>query len=113
MRRLTLAPLLLSLACASGIGVDVDCPPEGTELTYENFGKAYFEQHCLECHSSSVTGTARNGAPPTVDFDQLQQIRIRLQAIDFRRHDMPPADRSRPSIDDQQKLSEWLACGAP
>lgn len=113
MRSLALAPLVLALACSSGIGSDVDCPPEGTELTYDNFGQAYFAQHCLSCHSAEVTGTAREGAPPTVDFDSLQQIRMRLQTIDRRRHDMPPSGHPQPTGDEQRKLSEWLACGAP
>lgn len=113
MRTLGLAALLFAVGCSSGIGSDAECPPEGTTLTYDNFGKAYFDQHCLACHSESLSGTDRQSAPVGVNFDTLEKIRVRLESIDRRRHDMPPSDHPQPSADEKQKLSEWLACGAP
>ena len=30
------------------------CPESGTQLTYENFGKAFLDTECNTCHASST-----------------------------------------------------------
>jgi len=44
------------------------CPPTST-LTYASFGQAFMESYCTRCHSSTLTGAARNGATAFHDFD--------------------------------------------
>jgi hypothetical protein len=50
------------------------CPTDST-LTYDTFGQSFMEQYCTGCHSSALTGAARNGAPGAHDFDTLEGIR--------------------------------------
>lgn len=95
------------------------CPP-GSTLTYESFGRAFFEEYCQRCHASSVTGVARRGAPATVTFDDVAEIRRQSVAIDLRAAAGPnavntdmPREFPVPSLAEREQLGEWLACGAP
>jgi hypothetical protein len=108
---------------------DVDTPsgakcPDGATLTYENFGKKFFADYCLSCHSSKVTGTARNGAPPDHNFDDLDHIALLTKHIDemaaigptspdASKRKMPPAGKKKPSDEDRTKLGQWIACEIP
>jgi cytochrome c5 len=96
------------------------CPDSGAP-TAQDFGRAFMESYCLPCHSASVTGTARQGAPQDVNFDTLEDVRAFKEVIDSHAaagpngtHTlMPPSSRVQPSQDDRIKLGQWLACGAP
>ncbi len=89
--------------------------PTTAILTYESFGEPFFLGWCTGCHSSALTGDARAGAPVGVDFDSLEGIRSRADAIWSRAADgnatMPPT--GGPSAGVREELGEWLACGAP
>jgi cytochrome c5 len=96
------------------------CPSNST-LTYENFGKGFMNSYCVSCHSSSLSGSARQGAPSDHNFDSLEAIReteaehIDEEAAAGPSHTntaMPPSG-PKPSLDDRKKLGEWLACGTP
>lgn len=102
---------------------EVLCPPEGTFLTYGNFGKPYFTTWCTNCHSSQMLpagGTdqgldGRQGAPVGIDFDSYAKIvnhadRIQIVATG-KDAAMPPA--GGPSFKERKKLEEWLICGLP
>lgn len=97
------------------------CPPGGTTLTYENFGRAFMNEYCTRCHSSTLHGAERNGAPSDHDFDTL----LGLRTTDKSHLDemaaagpagvntlMPPSD-PRPSTSERRQLGEWLACEMP
>lgn len=94
--------------------------PQGSTLTYATFGQAFLDQYCTRCHSSSLAGSARNGAPKYHDFDTVGGVRSVSDHIDqtaasgpaTTNTSMPPSG-PLPSIEDRQKLGEWLACGAP
>lgn len=95
--------------------------PTGSTLTYDNFGKLFMANYCVECHTSSLSGSARRGAPSDHNFDTLEAIRateaahIDTSAAAGPRHAntaMPPTE-PRPSLAERQKLGEWLACGTP
>ncbi len=95
------------------------CPSSST-LTYENFGKSFMEAHCTRCHSSTLLGTARRGAPTFHDFDTVAGIRpiadhIELTTAagpDGTNTSMPP-DGTAPTVEERTLLGEWIACGAP
>jgi hypothetical protein len=94
------------------------CPKDST-LTYDNFGKEFFSKYCLRCHSTKVTGNARNGAPADHNFDKLSDIALLAPHIDQYAGSGPdstntkmPQSGAKPSDADRKKLSEWLACGA-
>jgi cytochrome c1 len=92
--------------------------PDNSTLTYTNFGKQFFENYCLRCHSEKVTGDARMMAPADHNFDQLSDIDLLSMHIDemagsgpkATNTTMPPSD-PKPTMEERQKLSEWIACG--
>jgi cbb3-type cytochrome c oxidase subunit III len=89
--------------------------PGGSTLSYENFGRGFFEQYCLHCHSLMRTGTDRGGAPQGVNFDTLDAIAARKDDIWHMAADTNmemPASGPAPSAAERHKLGDWLACGA-
>ncbi|MFO0589196.1 MAG: hypothetical protein U0441_16790 [Polyangiaceae bacterium] len=92
------------------------CPSGGTDLTYANFGQAFFTNYCNGCHSS--TASSRQGAPSAINFDTQAEIQARVDEIYAESGDsnnsMPPSSyATQPSSDDRSNLTEWLSCGAP
>ena len=82
--------------------------------TWENTGEPIMDTWCTPCHSASVTGEQRNGAPDEVDFDTLEDVRawshrILIQAA--LSDNMPPAGGL--STTERADLQEWIACGTP
>jgi len=45
-----------------------------TTLTWENFGQAFMQKYCINCHDSQLTLNQRNGAPLFHDFDSLEGV---------------------------------------
>lgn len=89
--------------------------PSDSALTYESFGKAFFKNYCLHCHSSARTGAERNNAPADVNFDTLDAIRERKDDIFDMAGDtntLMPAAGTPPSAQERHQLGDWLACGA-
>jgi uncharacterized membrane protein len=107
--------LVILVGCVEPMTIDLaSCPPGGTTLTYESFGKPFLDANCQWCHASSVTD--RHGAPDFVTFDTLADVHAHLDRIFVRaagpNTTMPPGpDDPPPALRDQ--LAEWLACGAP
>jgi uncharacterized membrane protein len=111
--------LLLPLALVAGLHCgdvleDQACPEGGTDLTYENFGQAFFTVHCSECHAAVIMD--RQGAPPAYVFDTHEQITAHMDRIFVRsagdNASMPPGPDDPPE-EERAALAEWLACGAP
>ena len=90
------------------------------QLSYENFGRAFMEGYCTRCHSSKLTGAARNGAPLAHDFDSVDGVAAVGEHIDewaaagpkAVNEIMPPTDPT-PSEDERRKLGQWIACKTP
>jgi len=105
---------------AVGPASGADCPDGGGTLTYENFGKQFFADYCLSCHSSKVKAAARMGAPADHNFDTLAEIELLIDHVDQKAAkgpastnlSMPPSGK-RPTDEERAKLGEWLACGVP
>jgi uncharacterized membrane protein len=93
---------------------DYPCPPEGTDLTYESFGRAFLSTHCNHCHNASEG--KRHGAPESYRFDTLADVHAHRARIFVRSAasnvTMPPGPDD-PDPDERERLAEWLACGAP
>lgn len=132
LEKLVLAATLFVFAsghgggCCSGGDAEVlgpptetTCPPSST-LTYANFGQPFMTQYCTRCHSSTLTGDARMGAPAFHDFDTQLGIQQVANHVDqtagsgpaSTNQSMPPSD-PRPTPEERQMLAEWIACGAP
>lgn len=94
--------------------------PEGSTLTYEGFGRPFMESYCLRCHSASVTGAAREGAPSDHNFDTPIELQGLADHIDRMAgvgpeatNEIMPVGDPQPTLEERQQLAEWLACGAP
>lgn len=107
---------ILITACAQPV-VTIDeypCPPGGTPLTYESFGRTFFSTNCNDCHNAN--DGSRLGAPGTYRFETVEDVR-RLRERIFARAattniSMPPGPEDPPP-EEREALAEWLACGAP
>ncbi|HET7542387.1 MAG TPA: hypothetical protein VFK05_21105 [Polyangiaceae bacterium] len=92
------------------------CPPS-SDLTYDSFGRDFMASYCTRCHSSTLSGAARNGAPADHNFDTLSGIVTMAEHIDENaaagpaatNTTMPPA-APVPTHDERLLLGEWLAC---
>ena len=141
-RWLALGLLLVVIACSSDdtriirvSGGDDDhddhshsgarCPPTVPDTniplpSYNNFGKAFFDDYCLRCHSTQLTGADRNGAPEDRNFDTLELIRDQRHLIDgvaafgsLSENDIMPQSNPKPTDTERKVLGQWLACGGP
>lgn len=90
------------------------CPPGGTTLTYQNFGKGFIDAQCQSCHASR--SLERRGAPAEHFFDTREDVARQAERIFVRsaanNTSMPPGPDD-PSGEERAKLADWLACGAP
>jgi uncharacterized membrane protein len=86
--------------------------------TYANFAQAFFQSYCIECHSQTKSGDARNGAPVTIDFDTRSLVRANTSDIDkqaafgpkARNTLMPRGNRPAPTDAERIRLGEYIAC---
>ncbi len=92
------------------------CPPDST-LTYESFGKGFMESYCTRCHSSTLTGDARNGASLYHDFDSLDGVLAVADHVDAKAaagpgatNELMPIGGPTPTVEERKQLGEWLAC---
>lgn len=117
MRRAIFAALALAAALPGCSVITIDeypCPKGGTTLTYDDFGKGFFEAYCNTCHSAP--NGQRNGAPDDEVFANVEDIRAHA-AIIFENaaatNDAMPPGPYPPPLTQRDDLAEWLACGAP
>ncbi|RMF74966.1 MAG: cytochrome c [Planctomycetota bacterium] len=93
----------------------LDC----NELTYENFGRPFFEAYCLRCHNQDLKSDfERTDAPQGINFNTLESARPFMQRIRLRagvQGDMPPQLLvvPHPSDEQRQRLIRWIDCGMP
>ena len=118
--------VLVALACSDPTDEEHKGPtgatcPEGSMLTYESFGQSFMSRYCTRCHSSTLSGSERHGAPSDHNFDTLAGIKATpAEHLDEEaaagpenvNTSMPPAD-PRPQDGERRQLGEWLACGTP
>jgi hypothetical protein len=91
--------------------------PEGSTLTWENFGNTFMQTYCTRCHASTLTGADRQGAPLYHDFDSLQGVLAVADHVDRKAaagpaatNELMPISAPTPTLEERQKLGEWLAC---
>jgi cytochrome c5 len=101
------------------------CPPLTSPLTtpdggaggdtWASFAQGFFASYCTRCHSSTLTGAARNGAPDGYDWDLESAVRSHLDVIrsavgvgNF----MPPSAPT-PTCTERQRIVRWIDAGAP
>jgi len=83
--------------------------------TWANYAQGFFAMYCTRCHSSTLSGDARNGAPVGYDWDLESAVHARL---DFIRsavgvgNFMPPSD-PKPSCEERRRIVRWIDADAP
>ena len=95
--------------------------PDGSAVTYDSFAQGFFGSYCVRCHASTLTGGARNGAPPDVNLDSHAAITPAIAArIDrvaaagpTRINIFMPLSGAAPTDAERDRLGEWIACGTP
>lgn len=93
------------------------CPPTDPP-DYAGFGATFFSTYCLDCHSQTKTGDARNDAPVAIDFDTRSLVRENTSNIDKQAawgptaHNviMPPDGEPKPTDAERIRLGEYIAC---
>lgn len=105
-----------------------------TTLTYDNFGQKFMTDYCINCHSSDLTHSQRNGAPIYHDFDTLLGVLEVVDHIDEQTGFGPNAHNTfmpgdgtggrcpsvkggaldeacpEPTAEERTNLAQWLAC---
>lgn len=123
LRLLALVPALAFVACEGGEGDGTPSGavcPEASTLTWDNFAKPFMDKYCTRCHSTTLTGASRQGAPNDHNFDSVDLVRDELEHTDEQAAAGPdsvntamPIGGPAPTEDERRQLGEWLACGAP
>lgn len=122
----SLAVVLIAFATAAcgeegGKPTGATCP-QGSTLTYTNFGQQFMTDYCTRCHSS--TATDRHGAPDDANFDTLNGVKAHSAHVDEEAGSGPDATNEgmpedtdatnpAPTTAERAMLSEWIACGMP
>ena len=116
-------------ATALGALTGATCPDRST-LTYETFGRNFMESYCTRCHSSTLSGEERRGAPLYHDFDTLEGARSTPDHIDEQAGFGPNAENlfmppercpstkggpldkkcDMPTAEERRNLAMWIAC---
>jgi hypothetical protein len=83
--------------------------------TWAGYAKGFFATYCTRCHSTTLTGAARNGAPVGYNWDDQASVNTHLDLI----RDavgvsvfMPPSPPT-PSCAERQRLVRWIDAAAP
>ncbi len=111
---IALLALLALLACP-GSGPTGSDPCGAGAPTWDSFAQGYVRTWCTPCHSASLEGPQRQGAPTGIDLDHYSDVIALADRIEARATgpdaDMPPLGGVEP--DAVERLGAWLACGAP
>lgn len=105
---------ILFLFCIAGHAFAIDPVYEGANGIREQV----FASNCLACHSSNLTGSARNGAPPSVNWDTYEATipnaaRAIVRAVE--QMTMPPSFSGLPVLNQEQRTAmlAWQNAGFP
>jgi mono/diheme cytochrome c family protein len=111
MRASLLFALAATLLTASGCGDDLgDCPADSGAQQAQ--GLEVLQTRCMTCHSSQVSGSARLGAPPGLNFDDTGTVQDNAGDMwsEADEGTMPPTGEL--SAQDKEALRVYLACTA-
>jgi uncharacterized membrane protein len=116
------AGTVAGLGCSPDDPLDFPTNPDNTDCnvvqtTYEGFGKGFFQQYCLRCHSVTLENDLqRLDAPLGINFDTLEMARVFDHRIRLRAGvlgDMPPRLLFGPTPSDEERITllQWIDCG--
>ena len=93
----------------AGCGSDLGECPSGSE-TQQAAGKALVEAQCVRCHSSKLTGSARQDAPADLNFDVEATVKDDADDMysETESGSMPPD--AKLTSDEIESIRIYLAC---
>ncbi|MCC6646190.1 MAG: hypothetical protein IT374_11530 [Polyangiaceae bacterium] len=110
-RALVTAGLAAALGAACGPPETLGeraCTAEGAKLTYESFGRGFFDRWCVRCHGAGEGYSSRSFT--SVEAIRAARERIFVNAVG---DDPPmPPGPDDPPVAEREQLADWLACGA-
>ena len=118
IRLLTLTLLLsapLLPACDDGgdehEGPEVDC----ATATVPKFSEMTAWQKCTNCHSSTLTGAARNAAPEGINYDNFADARTNAADAmhEVAEGEMPLPGSPQLTDAEKDQIYAWASCGTP
>jgi hypothetical protein len=70
---------------------------------------------CTGCHSSELSGSARDGAPSDINFDVYASAKTHAShaVSEIDEGAMPPSSLPKPSQAVVDAIARWAACGTP
>ena len=99
-----------------GQSTEATCPTANAP-TWDGFAKPFFDKYCTRCHASTLTGSARNGAPEFHDFDTRAGVQGVLNHIDQQAGSGPaatneimPPSSPVPTKAERETLAQFVAC---
>ena len=113
-RALRVASVLVFASLFSACGPQapsVDC----TTATLVPYSQLSIMSLCTSCHSSTVTGSKREGAPGDVNYDSYAAAKSHASsgAAQVNGGEMPPSGEPQPTAEQKTALYAWAACGTP
>ncbi|HEY2746868.1 MAG TPA: hypothetical protein VGL86_19730 [Polyangia bacterium] len=83
--------------------------------TWANYAQGFFATYCTRCHSSTLTGDARNGAPDGYNWDDESSVNAHI--ADIRDavgvSDFMPFTPPDPSCSERRRIVRWIDAGGP
>ena len=95
----------------AGEGPSADC-----NQAIPSFGEVQIFAKCLGCHATEVTGSARQGAPPSAnldDYDSAAAVAERAALYVFHGIMPPPVTGITVTEAEKEQLYLWALCGTP
>ncbi len=113
--------LLVLGAMVFGCGSDDSDPPPPPEVecgatSVPIYSEVRAFEVCTNCHSSQLSGPARNGAPTNVNFDSYEGAKANASRIltQVSSNSMPPPSSGFSlTAEEKQELYAWIECGTP
>ena len=91
-------------------------PLSAQSTGYDQVYADVFSKICLHCHDSHLSGSSRNSAPSTVNFDTYESAKASAQSANIRVQagTMPPPGTFGPLTSAQKTLFQnWINSGTP
>ncbi|MBK7827083.1 hypothetical protein [Nannocystis sp.] len=110
VRTLVLLSLSHLLFACSG-ATNVDCK----QVTVPKYAAMTAWARCTNCHSSSLSGGSRAGAPSGINYDSydaaVADADIALSQVDS--GSMPPSGSPKLSAAEKDQIINWASCDTP
>jgi hypothetical protein len=83
--------------------------------TWANYAQGFFATYCTRCHSTMLSGDARNGAPDGYNWDDESSVNAHI--ADIRDavgvSNFMPFTPPDPSCDERRRIVRWIDAAGP